>query len=287
MLHTVKDLHDFTAGATDGEIGEVKDVYFDDERWAIRYLVVETGGWLSGRKVLISPISVRDVDWDDEVMNVNLSQQQVRDSPGIDTDKPVSRQHEIDYYNYYGYPNYWEGANLWGLGVYPIPWVGASSDVTLSSRQRQDDTVTRERQHRLDREREAADSHLRSSKEVIGYEIMATDGPIGRVENFVFDEKSWAIRYVVVDTRKWLPGKHVLLSPEWIDSVSWSEHEVYVKVARQTVETSPEYDVSRPPSREHETALYEHHGLPPYWQRHAPLGAAGRQMSEESTRKEL
>ena len=273
MLHTVKDLHDFTIGATDGEIGEVKDVYFDDERWAIRYLIVESGGWLSGRKVLISPISVRDVDWDDEVMNVNLSQQQVRDSPGIDTDKPVSRQHEIAYYDYYGYPSYWEGANLWGLGVYPIPWVGASSDVTLSSRQRQDDMVTRERQHRLDREREAADSHLRSSKEVIGYEIMATDGPIGSVENFVFDDESWTIRYVVVDTRKWLPGKHVLLAPEWIDGVSWSEREVYVKVARQTVETSPEYDVSRPPSREHETALYEHHGYQPYWQLHAPSTA--------------
>jgi uncharacterized protein YrrD len=286
MLHTVKDLHDFTIGATDGEIGEVKDVYFDDERWAIRYLIVESGGWLSGRKVLISPISVRDVDWDDEVMNVNLSQQQVRDSPGIDTDKPVSRQHEIAYYDYYGYPSYWEGANLWGLGVYPIPWVGASSDVTLSSRQRQDDTVTRERQHRLDREREAADSHLRSSKEVIGYEIMATDGPIGSVENFVFDDKSWAIRYVVVDTRKWLPGKHVLLAPEWIDGVSWSEREVYVKVARQTVETSPEYDVSRPPSREHETALYEHHGRRAYWQLHAPSTAPqDRAIAADSDRR--
>src|SRR5207247_9518143 len=88
MLHTAKELHDFTVGATDGEIGEVKDIYFDDERWAVRYLVVQTGGWLSGRKVLISPISVRDIDWDGEVLNVNLSQQQVRESPSIDTDKP-------------------------------------------------------------------------------------------------------------------------------------------------------------------------------------------------------
>ena len=266
MLHTVKELHDFTVGATDGEIGEVKDVYFDDERWAIRYMVVETGGWLSGRKVLISPISVRDVTWDDEVINVSLSQQQVRESPSIDTDKPVSRQHEIDYYNYYGYPNYWDGADLWGLGVYPLPWVGASPDVAVSSRPSSDDSVTRQRQQRLDRERESVDSHLRSSKEVIGYEIMATDGPIGSVENFVFDDKSWAIVYIVVDTRKWLPGKHVLLAPEWIDSVSWSEHEVYVKVTRQAVETSPEYDLSFPLSRKHETELYKHHGRTGYWE---------------------
>jgi len=265
MLHTVKELHDFTVGASDGEIGEVKDVYFDDERWAIRYMVVEAGGWLNGRKVLISPISVRGIDWDDEVLNVKLSKQQVRDSPSVDTDKPVSRQHEIDYYNYYGYNNYWEGANLWGLGGYLVPWVGASSDAALSPRQPQDDAITRQRQRRLDREREAADSHLRSSKEVIGYEIMATDGPIGSVEDFVFDDESWAIRYMVVDTGKWLPGKHVLLSPEWIGSVSWSKHEVYVKVARQAIETSPEYDASRPFSKEHEVTLYEHHARTPYW----------------------
>jgi len=129
MLHTVKDLHDFTVGASDGEIGEVKDVYFDDERWAIRYMVVEAGGWLNDRKVLISPISVRGVDWDDEVLNVKLSKQQVRDSPSVDTDKPVSRQHEIDYDNYYGYNNYWEGANLWGLA--DISFLGSGRLRTL------------------------------------------------------------------------------------------------------------------------------------------------------------
>src|SRR6185312_14134654 len=133
-------------------------------------------------------------------------------------------------------------------------------DPVPGSGQRRDDETEREREGRLDRERESADSHLRSSNVVIGYEIMATDGPIGSVENFVFDDKSWAIRYIVVDTRKWLRGKHVLLSPEWIDGVSWSEHEVYVKVTRDAIQTSPEYDPSRPLSREHEAALYEHHG---------------------------
>jgi uncharacterized protein YrrD len=265
MLHSVKELHDFAVGATDGQIGEVKDVYFDDERWTVRYMVVDTGGWLSGRRVLISPISVRDINWNDEVLNVDLSRQQVRESPSIETDKPVSRQHEIDYYNYYGYPNYWEGANLWGLGAYPMPWVGATGDVRQPSPQPGLAHV-RQRAARADPERQAADSHLRSSSEVTGYEIMAIDGPIGNVENFVFDPKSWAIRYLVVDTRKWLPGKHVLLSPEWIGSVSWPEHQVYVKVERRAVETSPEYDPSRTLSREHEAALYRHHGHAVYWE---------------------
>jgi len=266
MLHTVKELHDFSVGATDGGIGEIKDVYFDDERWVVRYVVVDTGRWLSGRKVLISPISVRDVDWDDGVVNVNLDQRQIRESPSIDTDKPVSRQHETHYYNYYGYPSYWEGANLWGLGAYPMPWIGAAGDVRQPSPHPSDHGATRERQRCVERDAEAADSHLRSSNEVIGYEIMATDGPIGNVENLVFDEKSWAIRYFVVDTRKWLPGKHVLVSPEWIDSVSWAEHQVYVNVARRAIETSPEYDDLHPLSREHEAALYRHHGRAVYWE---------------------
>ena len=127
MLHTVKELHDVTVGATDGKIGEVKDVYLDEERWAIRYMVVQTDGWLTGRKVLISPLSVRDIHWDDEVMDVNLSQQQVRGSPSIDTDKPVSRQHEIDYYNHYGYANYWE-APICGVSAH-IPFPGSGPRV--------------------------------------------------------------------------------------------------------------------------------------------------------------
>ncbi|MGC1816587.1 MAG: PRC-barrel domain-containing protein [Casimicrobiaceae bacterium] len=256
MLRKVHELEGYTVGATDGELGKVEDLYFDDGRWVIRYMVVETGGWLSRRKVLISPRSVTSVAWDDGVMNVNLTRQQVTDSPSVDTDKPVSRQHEIDYYNYYGYPNYWEGANPWGLGMDPMPWVGASPDLASASRRPLDEALAREQQGRLDQERDSADSHLRSSKEVVGYEIMATDGPIGSVEAFVFDDESWAIRQMVVDTRKWLPGKHVLLSPAWIDHVSWAEHEVYLKVARQAVETSPEYDSSRPLSRDDEAVHY-------------------------------
>jgi sporulation protein YlmC with PRC-barrel domain len=172
----------------------------------------------------------------------------------------VARQHEIDHYNYYGYPYYWEGANLWGESMYPLPWVGASPDSALASGKTRDDTVAKERQACLDRERESADSHLRSSKEVIGYEIMATDGPIGSVENFVFDDESWAIRYLVIDTRKWLPGKHVLLSPDSVGRVSWSDHEVFVNRTRQAIEISPTFDSLPPLSREHETGAYEHHG---------------------------
>ena len=237
MLHTIKGLFGFAMGATDGEIGEVTDVYFDDERWTIRYMVVATARWLHGRKVLISPMSVRGISWDDAVIDLTISQQQVRDSPDIDTDKPVSRQHEIAFYNHYGYPNYWHGSNPWGLGTYPLPWVGASPDAARSPTQLTDDVA-----RRLDRESPTGDCHLRSSNQVIGYEVMATDGPVGTIGDFVFDDSNWAIRHAVVATRKWLYGRRVLLQPESIVGVSWSEHEVYVNLTCEAVEAGPEYD---------------------------------------------
>lgn len=256
MLHTIRGLSGFAMGATDGEIGEVMDVYFDDERWTVRYIVVATGRWLHGRKVLISPMSVREISWDDSVLELSISQQQVRDSPGIDTDKPVSRQHEIAFYNDYGYPNYWEGSNPWGLGTYS-PWVGASPDATLSSPRSADDV---DRRRRLDCEYPTGDCRLRSSKQVIGHEVMATDGPVGTIEDFVFDDSNWAIRYAVVVTRKWLYGRHVLLPPESILGVSWSEHEVYVNGTREAVETGPEYDPGLPAVSDRAAATHVDHG---------------------------
>jgi len=245
MLHTVKELTGLGVAARDGDLGKVKDAYFDDERWVIRHLVIDAGGWLTDRKVLVSPRAVRGVDWDGERIAVDLTKQQIEDSPGIDTDRPVSRQHEIDYHRYFGYPNYWEGANLWGATMAPYPWVGTSVDPLVPPAP-VDPAVARELQGRADEEMNDADVHLRSCDEVIGYDIVATDGSIGEANDFVFDDESFAIRNLVVDTRKWLPGKHVLLSPSEIERVSWEDHEVYVKLTRDAVRNRPEYDPSRP-----------------------------------------
>ena len=246
MLHTVKELTGLGVRARDGELGKVKDAYFDDQRWAIRHLVVDAGSWLTDRKVLISPRAVRGIDWDEEVIHVDLTKQQVEDSPSIDTDRPVSRQHESDYYRYFGYPNYWEGANLWGDTMMPYPWVGAAVDPLVQSRP-VDPEVAREIKGRIDEELNTANVHLRSCDEVMGYEILATDGSIGEVDDFVFDDASFAIRFVVVDTRTWLPGKHVAIPPSAIDHVSWQDREVDVKMTREAVKNSPEYDPANPP----------------------------------------
>jgi sporulation protein YlmC with PRC-barrel domain len=110
MLRNVKDLRGYTILATDGAIGEVDDLYFDDDRWAIRYLVVDTGSWLAARKVLTSPVAIGRPDWMAQQLPASPTKAQVERSPEIDTKKPVSRQHETEHLGYYGYPDYWGGA---------------------------------------------------------------------------------------------------------------------------------------------------------------------------------
>lgn len=247
MLHSVKALHGFTVIATDGDIGTIQDVYFDDARWTIRYLVVDTGGWLRGRKVLVSPISFSEPDWDQEVIQVNLSREQVEQSPGVDTEKPISRQQEEEFYRHYDYPLYWVGPLLWGFGAFPPMggMFGRERDETRSTSAGGAESATVH-----------VDSHLRSSSDVLGYHIRATDDAVGHVEDFLFDEKDWSVQYMIVETRNWLPGKHVLISPQRIESVSWPDRHVFVNVTRLAIERSPEYDAANPPPREERSDLY-------------------------------
>lgn len=251
MLRKTKELRGLVIRGSDGELGTVDQFYFDDETWAIRYLTVETGGWLGGKPVLLSPMSIEDIDWSDNRLDVSLSKKQIENSPSINTHLPVSRQHEAAYLGYYGYPYYWEGPNLWGPAFYPAGSVDPSgpSEEFLANRIRQ----------------ESPDSHLRSTEAVIGFHIEAMDGEIGHVDEFVVDDQAWAIRYIEVATRNWWPGKKVLVSPAWIERVSWTNSKVYAQLSRAAMETAPEYVESAPIDREMENRLYFHYGRPPYW----------------------
>jgi hypothetical protein len=237
--------------ATDGELGTVDQLYFDDETWAIRYLTVETGGWIGGRQVLISPFSVVNTDWEARRLDVALTKKQVENCPNIDTHEPVSRQHEAAYLGYYGYPHYWGGPYLWGPSYFP-----AGLDISR--------TVASELLA-VEIQRESADSHLRSTEAVTGYSIEAADGEIGHVDGFVVDYDAWAIRYIEVATRNWWPGKKVLVSPAWIERVSWADSKVYVALYQEVIKNGPEYVESMPITREYENKLYSHYGRPPYW----------------------
>jgi sporulation protein YlmC with PRC-barrel domain len=257
MLRTVKDLQGYAIRATDGVVGEVADFLFDDEDWVIRYLVVDAGTWLAGRHVLISPVAIGHPDWMAQLLPVSITREQVRNSPDIDTRKPVSRQHEAQYLNYYGYSSYWGGTGLWGMGGYPGGLTTTDEDVVRAEMKAR---------RRTKAETGAADdSHLRSCKAIIGHHIHATDGEIGHVENVLVDEHTWAIRYFVVDTSNWWGGHHVLVAPQWIQGVSWAESTVSVDVTREAVKGAPRYDSAAQLDRQQEAAIYEHYGRPGYW----------------------
>ena len=257
MLRSVDELKGYTIEATDGDVGEVVQFYFDDGKWTIRYLVADTGGWLSGRKVLISPGALGKVDWNSKKLHVSMTKERVENSPDIATDRPVSRQHETAYYDYYGYPYYWAGPQLWGDFPFPAYPQPTAAGAPPSAVQREVATAS----HRQE------DVHLRSTQEVTNYYIEANDGDIGHVDDFLVDDENWTIRYVVVDTRNWWPGKKVLISPEWIRSVSWTDSRVYVDLSRDAIKNGPEYDPSAPLSREYESRLYNHYGRSQYWNR--------------------
>ena len=263
MLRSTKDLENYSISATDGEIGQVKDFYFDDDAWVIRYLIVDTGSWLSSRKVLISPISVCRPDCQEQTFPLSITKEQVRNSPNIDTDKPVSRQNEEQYLGYYGYPYYWGGGGVWGEGLYPYAmtpdYAGDGED--WKERQREIEAGLRfERaRHRND------DPHLRSCEAVTGYHLHAINGEIGHIAGYIIDDETWAIRYIIVDTSNWWLGHKILISPEWITGVHWANQTVSVNLDRELIKDAPAYDPNMDWNREMERNLYQHYGRPGYW----------------------
>jgi sporulation protein YlmC with PRC-barrel domain len=245
MLIKAKTLTSYKLQSLDGEIGKVKEFYFDDRYWVVRYLVADTGGWLTGRQVLISPYALITASKEGQHITIDLTKKQIEDSPPLSSDKPVSQQFEVSYYGYYGWPTYWGGSLMWG------PYAYIAHD--------------REEWREPTKDERAWDPHLRSTHDVSGYHIQAEDGEIGHVEDFVIDDETWAIRYLIVDTRNWWPGNKVLISPKWIERVSWDESKVFVNLSRETIKQAPEYTEESLLTRDYETGLHRHYNRQGYW----------------------
>jgi len=244
MLRKAKDLNGYKLEARDGDIGNIKEFYFDDHSWTVRYLVADTGGWLSGRTVLISPYALSPANEDSKSIPVDLTKIQIERSPSLDTDRPVSRQYEWEYFSFYGWPAYWDGPYTWGPSAYP--------------------TLAQTRWSEASRE-QTDDPHLRSTRDVSGRDIQAQDGQIGHVEDFVIDDETWMIRYLIVNTQNWLPGKKVLIPTQWIERISWEESKVFVHKTGETIRHSPEYTDQTLITRDHEIKLHRHYGREGYW----------------------
>ncbi|AQT70136.1 photosynthetic reaction center H subunit [Anaerohalosphaera lusitana] len=246
MLLSANYLIDFNVEATDGNIGTVYDYYFDDRGWKIRYVVVDTGKWLPGRKVLLSPVCIENVTVPDRVLPVELTREKVKNSPEISADMPVSKQYEVELHKYYGWAPYWTGQFTAETGgVIAMPPMEADPG---------------ERS-----EEQIESTHLRSIREVRGYHIHASDGKIGHVDDIIVETKNDMIRYLVVDTHNWLPGKKVIIPPQWARDIDWAEKSVQMDVDRQAVKESPEFDPEEGVNRELEIRLYDYYGRPKYW----------------------
>ncbi len=233
--YKLRDLKGYNLSARDGEIGKLEEIYFDDTHWVVRYFIVRTGNWLLGRRVLIVPTVINGIDDVAKTLSVDLTCEQVENCPLVNTARPVSRHYEQEYYHYYGWEPYWSGDPMFG----PAPYLLQPAE-----------EASKEPEH----------PHLHSSDEVNSYSIHARDGDIGHVEDFILVDLGGVIRYLEVDTRNWLPGKHVLIAPTWIQQVDWLKAEVMVDLTREAIETAPSYDPDKVISREYQLALFEHYG---------------------------
>ncbi|MGV3533548.1 MAG: PRC-barrel domain-containing protein [Chthoniobacteraceae bacterium] len=252
MLHHLASLHGYHLAATDGEIGKVRDVYFDDHTWTVRYLIVGAGSWLTGRDVLIAPRSLGAIDLEARTIAVQLTQEQVRNSPPIETAQPISRHYEMQFHEYYGWDPYW-------MNAAGVPGLWAPFPPAVMPPMPPPDAE----QHAIDESKR--DPHLRSVEEVSGYGIHAQDGEIGHVTDFIADDAAWRIRYMAVKTGVLMFGRTVLLSPEWIERISFDRKEVFVNMPQQAIKEAPEYDETAPITREFEESLHRHYDRQAYW----------------------
>jgi hypothetical protein len=246
MLRGIEELIGYKLSAKDGEIGKVYDFFFDDYTWTVRYMVADTGNWLPGRRVLISTYSLEKPNLHAGLFPVNLTKKQIENAPDVDTHQPLERQREVELTQYYGWPDYWTGLGAPVIGG--VPPLSGQIPVPVTGKE------------------DRRDTHLHSARAIIDLSIEGTDDNIGHVEDFIVDDSAWSIRYLVVDTRNWLPGgKKVILSPHWIKRMDWMDAKVYIDLTKDQIKNSPEWDPSALPQREYEEKLYHHYDKKIYW----------------------
>lgn len=235
MLIAMKQIGGCAIEGPGERLGTVKDLLFDGRRWTVRYLDIDTGIWLPGRRVILSPDVILSADYASQRLGTRLSREQVENGPPLESDIPVSRRKEVEMAQYFAWDAYWANVELAPGAVEP-----------------------------------KGDSDLRSAGAVSGYRVAASDGDIGHVDDFIIDDADlqgtpWNVRYLVVDTRDWLPGRHVLVPPLWTDAVDWETRHVRVGMTRRTIEHSPQYVPRTPINRQYEEVFFDYYGRPVYW----------------------
>jgi len=250
MIRSINELRNYDIVARDGSLGDVHDLFFDDHAWQVRYLVVDTGNWLPGRRVLLAPQSVEGIDGADGKVAVGLSKQEIRESPGVEADSPVSRQNEIALADHFRWPRYWEEYPS-GMGMVPmIPHLQHQA-AGSEPRALDDEAIPQ------------GDPNLRSATEIEGYHVAAHDGDIGHIDDLLFDDSDWTLRFLVVDTKNWWPGKKVLVAPAWTRGIDWSEEKLHVAAEKETIKQAPEYESGMEIDQKLERRIFQHYGHTP------------------------
>ena len=251
MLRSAKSLQRYRVIARDGDVGSVSDLYFDDNRWTLRYLVVDTGGAWTKHPVLISPIALLEADGSTQIFHLALTRAEVTKSPGIELDEPVSLQHQRDHsldYEWGEHSGQGESGNQGDLAYMGLPtYAPAGTPKSRSRAARASDETN-------------GDPHLRSIQEITGYHVEGRDGEIGHVADVLVDDETWVIRYLVLDTSNWWFGRKVLVPPHRESQIDWADRKIHVDLTREAIKNSPEWKADEPVSREYERLLEEHYG---------------------------
>jgi len=242
------DLNGYKMSASDGDVGRVVNVLFDDRHWTVRYVVVGTGTLHDVLHTLISTSFFRQIDWATQRLHLALTKDAILRSPSIDADQPVTRRHEQDSHGHYGYPGYWESSGAQSVERHPLASAGR-----LNTPRPEHVTA-------------AHDVHLRSVSDLRGCHIQGSDGAIGHVDDVIADDETWTVRYLVVETSTWWLDKKVLIAPRWASDVTWKDRRVHVNLSREEIKNSPEWTATDPVNRAYEERLYDYYGRPVYWQ---------------------
>lgn len=246
MLRNIGDVRGRPVEAADGDIGEIRGFFFDDRSWVVRYIIIEAGSWLNRREVVISPTAFKNPLWHAKTFPVALRKHQIESSPEIDPAKPITRPEELQIVQHYGWPAYWESDSLYKRLV---TVAGAALGTAVA-------------------EKHSAVHALRSTEQLFGTLLKATDGDVGKIADLVIDDVSWEIHYIVVDTGTWLAGKKVLIAPEWIEHADWEPPRLSVGMSQKVIRESPAYDPAYPITRIYESRLYDYYEVPKYWRRY-------------------
>lgn len=257
MLRNALRLIGLAVEATDGPVGSVADLLFDDRHWTVRWVVVDTGGWLADRQVLLAPAMLGEPPAPDDArraFRVALTRWQVERSPDISSDEPVSRQHEVELFEHYRHEPYWAGGDPFSPGA--PHWTAADMPKLAPVAAAEHD------EHRC-----TGDPHLRSTTEITGYLVEARDGDVGEIEDFLIDPTltAWTIRYLVLDAGRWLPGRNVLIAPRWLSDIDWQSRTVRIDRCLRHIKEAPVYDAGAAVDRDYEERLHRWFGQPGYW----------------------